>query len=201
MAEDARGCSDCLQQWGESNSGHLKVVSLDSRLTTEGRVICAGFDFALRSGDPTWQYFAALPSLSLCHVLGSYRDLNLAFLRENPGKRIGVSDAINALFEARADASIDAATFNFGSELLCAANAAVASRPEKDVSNSRSPDTQIERVLQFKDSLEKLDAQTHLVTAVLSTAEFAIANSISNINACGALFTKRLIEIGGGERS
>ncbi len=200
LVEDSRGCSDCLQKWRESNGGQLEVVSSDSRLTTEDDYICARFDFALRTSDSTWNYFAALPSLSLFHALESYRDLNLAFLRKNPGKRIDVSGGINALFEARADASIDAATFNFGSALLRATNAAVAARPEIDVSNSKSPDTQIERVLQFKDALEKLDAQTHLVAAVLSTAEIAIANSISNINACGTLFTKRLIEINGGER-
>lgn len=197
---NCRGCSDCLQKWHKSNNGQLEVVSLDSRLTTEDRYICSRFDFVLRTGDPTWKYFAALPSLSLFHALESYRNLNLAFLRKNPGKRIDVSGGVNALFETRADASIDAATFNFGSALLQATNAAVASRPDKDVSNSTSPDTQIERVLQFNDALEKLDAQTHLVAAVLTLAEVSISNSISNINACGTLFTKRLIEIGGGER-
>lgn len=201
LVVDCLGCSDCLLKWGESNPGQLEVVTLDSRLTTEDRYICAKFHLALSTRDSTWNYFAALPRLSLFKALESYRDLNLAFLGKDPGKRIDISGGINVLLEARADASIDAVTFNFGSALLRATDAAITLLTEKDVSYSRSADTQLERVFQFKGALEKLDSQIHLVAAVLSTAEVAIANSISNIEACGALFTKRLIEIGGVERT
>ncbi len=199
LVVNCRGGSECLRTWRNSNPGQLELVSLDSRLATEDRYICERFRFAMSTRDSTWNYFAALPSLSLFQALESYRDLNLTFLRKDPGGRIDLSVGISVLLETQPGALIDEVTFNFGSALLRAANVATAFRAEEDVSYPTSADTQLESILQFKDALENLDAQIHLVSAVLSTAEVAVANCISNIEASGSLFTKRLIEIGGAE--
>ncbi len=194
---NCHGCSDCLLKWRESNPGQLELVTLDSRLTSEDRYISARFHLALSTRESTWKYFAALPSLALFQALASYRDLNLTFLGKEPGERIDTSGGIRGLLEAQADASIDAVTFNFGSALLQATNAAITSLTEEDVSYSRLADTKLERIFRLNDALVKLDARIHQVAAVLSIAEVAIANSISSIEGYGASFTRRLIEIGG----
>lgn len=154
LMRESLTCSKYLRIWNQEHSGLLAKVNLDEGLSAEEKYALAQFTVALATGPSTWKYFAALPTMALINALLMYRDTNISFLGRSPGKRYDPRAAINVLLQVGADAIIDAATFNFGSALLHAADAAMTSPVEKDIANLRAAATQLERVFQLKAALK-----------------------------------------------
>ncbi len=180
-----------FRQWRDHIQGQLAKVERLSRLSTEDRGISREFSVAFSPRDATWDYFAALPALSLFHVIGKFVDLMSSLAGQPATPRPSVIMGVSTLIAANADNVIDQATFNFGSALLGAANATFC----QETLVRRNPITisqeSFQQIREFKRASERLGSQTFLVEAVVKIAEAGVAHAIDDTNTIAKLATAR----------
>jgi len=190
-AMKCRATAEFFCQWRDHIQGQLAEAERVGGLSAEDRDISGEFSVSFNPRDTTWDYFAALPALSLFHVIEIFVDLMSSLAGQPATPRVPVSTGLSTLIAANADAVIDHATFNFGSALLAATNATFY----RDTVVQRNPITlsqeSFQSVREFKRALERLESQTFLVEAVVTIAEAGIAHAIDDANTIAKLATAR----------
>ena len=189
-AAKCRATAELFCQWRDHIQAQLAEAERLGE-SAEDRGISRRFRVSFSTRDATWAYFAALPALSLFHVIGKFVDL-LSSLAERPATpRPPVITGVSALLAANADAVVDQATYNFGSALLAATNATFCQDTFVQRDRKTLSQESFQKVCEFKCALERLESQVFLVEAVVTIADAGVAHAIDDTNTIAKLATAR----------
>lgn len=182
IVRETMACAEALRNEFGVMSRAIEAIDGDRKLSAEQQRLVAEWRSAVAFGSPMWKFFSALPMIGLLDWLWTFRDVNLIFLGEAPGKRFDLQAVTEPAAGFVRNNMIDLATFP-GASLLWRTCKAATTKPQKRaILDLHAATSQIERVMKLSSSLDHLnDHATHL-GEVLSITESAVKESIERID-------------------